>query len=138
MPAENVSAGIFLDTNILIYAFSSDDPRSLPAEELLAAGGTISVQVINEFTNVMRRKLGRTWPDIEAAIAVVFELLGKPLPLTSETHAGAVTIARDHGLSFYDALIVAAAIQAKCTRLLTEDMHHGQKFGDLTIINPFR
>jgi predicted nucleic acid-binding protein len=60
------------------------------------------------------------------------------LPLTSETHAGAVTIARDHGLSFYDALIVAAAIQAKCTRLLTEDMHHGQKFGDLTIINPFR
>jgi predicted nucleic acid-binding protein len=75
MPAENVSAGIFLDTNILIYAFSSDDPRSLPAEELLAAGGTISVQVINEFTNVMRRKLGRTWPDIEAAIAVVSSFL---------------------------------------------------------------
>jgi predicted nucleic acid-binding protein len=138
MPAETVPAGIFLDTNILIYAFSSDDPRSLRAEELLAAGGTISIQVINEFTNVMRRKLSRTWPDIEAAIAVLSEFLGRPLPLTSETHAGALILARDHGLSFYDALIVAAAQQAKCIYLLTEDMHHGQKFGNLTIANPFR
>ena len=59
----------FLDTNVLVYAALSDDPRCPIAERLLTAGGTISVQVLNEFANVLRTKLRRTWQDTEAALA---------------------------------------------------------------------
>ncbi len=63
-----MSAKAFIDTNILIYAFALDDPRSEKAEALLSAGGTISVQVLNEFVNVSRRKLRRDWNEIEEAL----------------------------------------------------------------------
>ena len=126
------------DTNILIYAFAAKEPRSARAETLLADGGVIGVQVLNEFTNVTRRKLGWHWKQIEAALAVVEELLGPALPLTTSIHAQAVVLARDHDLSFYDALIVAAAKDAGCRILSTEDLQHGRKFGTITIENPFR
>ena len=61
----------FLDTNVLVYAVLSDDPRCPTAERLLAAGGTISVQVLNEFANVARGKLKWPWPDIEAMLVLV-------------------------------------------------------------------
>lgn len=128
----------FLDTNILIYAFAAQEPRSARAETLLADGGVIGVQVLNEFTSVTRRKLGWHWKQIEAALAVVEELLGPALPLTTSIHAQAVVLARDHDLSFYDALIVAAAKDAGCRILSTEDLQHGRKFGTITIENPFR
>lgn len=128
----------FFDTNILIYAFAADDPRSARAEALLADGGVIGVQVLNEFTNVVRRKLHWQWAQIEAAIVVIEELLGPARPLTAAIHARAVVLARDHALSFYDALIVAAAVDAGCAVLCSEDMQHGQKFGNLRIDNPFR
>ena len=128
----------FFDTNILIYAFAADDPRSARAEALLAEGGVIGVQVLNEFTNVARRKLRWQWGQIEAAIVVIEELLGPARPLTTAIHARAVVLARDHTLSFYDALIVAAAVDAGCAVLCSEDMQHGQKFGNLRIDNPFR
>ena len=128
----------FLDTNILIYAFAAQEPRSARAETLLADGGVIGVQVLNEFTSVTRRKLGWHWKQIEAALAVVEELLGPALPLTTSIHAQAVVLARDHDLSFYDALIVAAAEDAGCRILSTEDLQHGRKFGTITIENPFR
>ena len=128
----------FFDTNILIYAFAADDPRSARAEALLADGGVIGVQVLNEFTNVARRKLRWQWGQIEAAIVVIEELLGPARPLTTAIHARAVVLARDHTLSFYDALIVAAAVDAGCAVLCSEDMQHCQKFGNLSIENPFR
>ena len=133
MPGER-----FLDTNILIYAFAAGEPRSARAEALLAEGGVIGVQVLNEFTSVTRRKLGWQWKEVEAALAVIEELLGQARPLTAAIHAHAVALARDHELSFYDALIVAAAAEAGCRSLMSEDMQHGQKFGALTIENPFR
>jgi predicted nucleic acid-binding protein len=128
----------FIDTNILIYALASDDPRNAQAEALIAEGGVIGVQVLNEFTSVTRRKLGWQWRQIEAALAVIVELLGLARPLTAEVHAQAVVLARDRDLSFYDALIVAAALDAGCRILCTEDFQHGQKFAGLTIENPFR
>jgi predicted nucleic acid-binding protein len=128
----------FLDTNILIYAFACDEPRSTRAEAVLAGGGVIGIQVLNEFTSVTRRKLGWPWDQVEAALAVIEELLGSARPLTAAIHAQAVALARDHTLSFYDALIVAAAKEAGCRTLLSEDMQHGRKFGALTIENPFR
>jgi predicted nucleic acid-binding protein len=133
-----MSAKRFFDTNILIYAFTSGDPRCVLAESLLAEGGLIGVQVLNEFTSVARRKLGWPWEQIEATLAVIDELLGPARPLTAAVHANAVVLARDQKLSFYDALIVAAALDAGCHSLITEDLQHGQKFGALSIENPFR
>lgn len=132
MPGER-----FFDTNVLVYAFAADDPRSVQAEKLLADGGVIGVQVLNEFTNVARRKLGWPWNEIEAAIVVIEDLLGAARPLMAAIRARAVALARDHALSFYDALIVAAAADAGCRMLVSEDMQHGRKFGALTIENPF-
>jgi predicted nucleic acid-binding protein len=128
----------FFDTNILIYAFAANDPRSARAEALIADGGVIGAQVLNEFTNVMRRQLRWRWEQIEAALAVVEELLGSAGSLTRAVHARAVVLARNHELSFYDALIVAAALDAGCKMLCSEDLQHGQKFGTLRVENPFR
>lgn len=132
MPGER-----FFDTNVLIYAFAEDDSRGAKAEELIAGGGVIGVQVLNEFTNVARRKLHWQWSEIEAAIKAIEELLGAARPLTTAIHRHAVALARDHELSFYDALIVAAAINSGCRILNTEDLQHGRKFATLTVENPF-
>ena len=128
----------FLDTNVLVYAFAAGDRRSARAEALLAEGGVIGVQVLNEFTNVARRKLEWSWEQVEAALEVIDELVGPARPLTASIHAHAVEIARDHGLSFYDALIVAAASEADCLVLCSEDLQHGRNFGALAVHNPFR
>jgi predicted nucleic acid-binding protein len=127
----------FFDTNVLVCAFL-DDPRRGRAQEALAEGGIISAQVLNEFTNVSRRKHGRDWPEIERALAIIRNRIPVVTPLTERTHAAALALARDHGFAFYDALIVAAAIEAGCETLVTEAMQHGRAFGGLTIRNPFR
>ena len=132
-----MSAKPFVDTNILIYAFTSDDPRSKRAEIILADGGTISVQVLNEFVSVSRRKQLRDWSEIAKILDVLKVLLDPPLPLTTEIHEAAIGIARDHNFHFYDSLIVSAALQAGCLVLYSEDLQHGQRFEGLTIQNPF-
>jgi predicted nucleic acid-binding protein len=132
MPGER-----FFDTNVLIYAFAAGDRRSARAEALLAEGGVIGVQVLNEFTNVVRRKLGWDWPQVDAALSVIAELMEPARPLTADMHSHAVKLARSSALSFYDALIVAAAADAGCRVLLTEDMQHGRRCGGVTIQNPF-
>ncbi len=96
------------------------------------------MQVLNEFTNVTHRKLRWHWDQIEASLAVLEELFGPVAPLTAAIHARAVILARERKLSVYDALIVAAAQDAGCQILFSEDLQHGQKFGTLTVENPFR
>jgi predicted nucleic acid-binding protein len=126
----------FFDSNILIYAFSTDARR----ERALAAiggGGVISVQVLNEFTNVLRKKQKQEWPVIEAALHTLRFRFPEIMPLTADTHAAALGFAREHGLAFYDALIVAAATEAGCDTLYSEDMQHGRAIAGLTIRNPF-
>ena len=127
----------FFDTNILIYAFAAGDRRSAKAEALVAEGGVIGVQVLNEFTSVARRKLGWEWPQVEAALAVITELMGPARPLTTDIHSDAVKFARANRLSFYGALVIAAAAEAGCRVLFTEDLQHGRKFGGVTVENPF-
>jgi predicted nucleic acid-binding protein len=127
----------FLDTNILIYAFASNDPRSEKAEALLAAGGIISIQVLNEFVNVSRRKLRREWPEIEEALSLLRTILDPPIPITIEVHETAVGLARDYEFSFYDSLIIAAANRAGCRILYSEDMQNGQIIEGVTFRNPF-
>jgi len=126
----------FFDTNILIYAFS-DDPRADTADMLLRSGGIVSVQVLNEFANVSCNKAKRRWSEIVQALEQFRTLLEPPLPLTVEIHERAIALAREDGLAFYDALIVAAAMQAECPVLYTEDMQHGRRIGSILISNPF-
>ena len=126
----------FFDTNVLVYTVTSD-PRKQQADRILRAGGVASVQVLNEFANVAHNKLRHSWTEIEHALnqfRLSFEAIW---PLTLGTHTAAIGLAREHSLSFYDALIVAAAIEAGCDILYSEDMQHGRAIGGLTIRNPF-
>ncbi|NEW92758.1 PIN domain-containing protein [Rhodopseudomonas sp. BR0M22] len=126
----------FFDTNILVYITTSD-PRQQTAAACLSSGGVASVQVLNEFVHVARRKLGHDWPQIEVALEQFHAALDDVLPITLTTHAAAVVLARDHRVSFYDALIVAAAQEAGCEVLYSEDLQHGRSFGTLRVENPF-
>ena len=126
----------FFDTNVLVYA-QQPGVKGDRARSLFADGGKLSVQVLNEFIAVSQRKHGKDWREIAEAISDALTLVDPPLALTLDLHMSARLLAEDHRLSFYDALIVAAAIEAGCETLLTEDMQHGRKFGGLTIANPF-
>jgi predicted nucleic acid-binding protein len=132
-----MSNGAFFDTTLLIYSVSREDPRAAIAEKLLAEGGHISVQVLNEFAAVARCKLDMSWQDIRDALAAVRILCEPATPLSVKTHEAALDIASQYGYQIYDALILAAARDAQCDILYTEDMQNGQKIGALTIRNPF-
>jgi len=126
----------FLDTNILIYAFT-DDPRNEVARFLLAAGGVIGVQTLSEFVAVARRKGARTWEQVNEALAAIRILCPSIVPLTKDLHEAALRIAERHGYHIFDSLIIAAALEAKSKILYSEDMHDGQVIDGLTIRNPF-
>ena len=134
-----MKGGAFLDANLLIYAALQPDARSDRAGALLAAGGVISVQVLNEFANVARRKLRRPWGEVREALAGIRALCSPPLPITLATHEAALGIAGRLGYSVYDSLVIASALEANCATLFSEDMQDGQVIaGRLTIRNPFR
>ena len=131
-------AKAFFDTNVLIYAVAQDDLRSTQAEELLASGGVLSVQILNEFASVARRKILMPWTDVMEALNAFRVLCPSPLPITIELHEAALKIAEKHGYNVYDALVISAALEAGCTTLYSEDLHDGQTIdGQLTIRNPF-
>jgi predicted nucleic acid-binding protein len=130
---------VFFDTNVLVYVVGEDKNRTASAEALLAAGGVVSVQVLNELAAVARRKLAMPWEEIDDALAAIRTLCPSPLPLTVETHQDGLRIAAQYNLHFYDALIAAAALESSCTVLYSEDLQHGQIIdGRLTIRNPFK
>ena len=131
-------AKAFFDTNVLLYAVAENDPRSAQAEELLAAGGVLSVQTLNEFVSVARRKILMSWSDVTEALDAFRVLCPSPLPITIEIHEAALKIAEKHGYNIYDALVIAAALEAGCTTLYSENLHDGLTIdGQLTIRNPF-
>jgi predicted nucleic acid-binding protein len=134
-----MSGSVFFDTNVFVYAVVQDDPRSEKAEELIAEGGTVSVQVLNEFADVVRRKARMPWDEVRFAIEDIKALCPDPLPVTLDTHREALVIAEKYGYRIYDALMVASALEARCTILYSEDMQDGQVIDStLTIRNPFR
>lgn len=130
--------GDFFDSNILVYAASADDYRFEIAQTSLASGGTISVQVLNEFINVARRKMRLDWPAITHFLNGARDILHVE-PITVEAHDAALDVAQRYQLRIYDATIVGSALLAGCGRLISEDLHHGLVIdGRLTIHNPFR
>src|SRR6476660_9180539 len=94
----------FLDSNVLIYAFTGD-ARAPAAQALLASGCTISVQGLNEFANVARRKLGRSWQQIRTDLAAIRAVCATVVPIDTDIHEAAVRLAERHGFAFFDALI---------------------------------
>lgn len=128
----------FLDTNVLVYAFTSDR-RAPTAQALLAQDCVISVQGLNEFTNVARRKLAMSWTEVQDALAAIRTLCRTVRPLDLETHDQAVRLAERHGYTIFDALIVAAALGAGCNVLFSEDLQNGMLIDRrLRIVDPFR
>ena len=129
----------FLDTNVLLYSLAAGDPRQAVAAGLLVAGGTVSVQVLNEFASVAHRKMRLSWREVAKALLDIRALCSPVVPLTVATHEEAVHLATRDSIAFYDALIVAAALGAGCDMLLTENMQDGRVIqGRLTVHNPFR
>lgn len=127
----------FLDSNVVLYLLSEDSAKANKAESLLLAGPIISVQVLNEVTQVCRRKLQMGWDEIAQFLELVRGFC-KVVPLTESIHDKARFIAERHRLSFYDACIVAAASTAKCQTLYSEDMNPRQTLEDgLSLANPF-
>ena len=130
------AADVFFDTNVLLYLLSGEAAKADRAEALLAAGGLISVQVLNEFTSVANRRLGMSIAEIREILATVRAVCTvRPIEIT--THDLGLDLAERYRFSLYDSLILAAALQAGCTTLYTEDLRHGQTIERLTIRNPF-
>lgn len=131
------AAEVFYDTNVVLYLLSADAAKADRAEELLAGGGRVSVQVLNEFAAVASRKLCMGWPEIGEILAEVRAVC----PVESvaiETHERGLAVASRYGLNIYDAMIVASALLAGCKLLYSEDLQHGQVFErQLTVRNPF-
>ncbi|HEX4769687.1 MAG TPA: PIN domain-containing protein [Bryobacteraceae bacterium] len=128
----------FFDTNILIYTLAQDDSRASIARNLLKCGGIISVQVLNEFVTAARRKLKLSWNEIHEALGSIREFCLTPAPITIATHERALQIAQRDGYSFYDSLVIAAALENSCDKLYTEDLRDGQVIEGLSVRNPFR
>ena len=134
MPAKH-----FLDTNVLIYAMAKNDPRASKAEGLLASGSRVSIQSLNEFVSVARRKLGMPWKEVKEFLDLICILCPDPVSISLDTHKMALAIAERYGYSIYDALVASAALQAGCKTLYSEDLQDGQIINrQLTIRNPFR
>ena len=130
--------GEFLDTNVVIYSLSHDEQKQDQALNLLSKKPVVSVQVLSESANIMRRKLGFDGSAIRAVVNRIGQACSNVQPLTLETLNLGLNIVDRYGFSHYDSLIIAAALQADCDTLYSEDMQHGQTIdGRLVIINPF-
>ena len=127
---------VFFDTNLVLYLLSADEHKANTAESLLAQGGIVSVQVLNEAVSVCRRKLGLTWPEVHTLLDGV-KACCEVLPLSLATHERGLYLAERYQLSIYDALICAAAQQAGAKVLYSEDLQDGLVLGGLRIRNPF-
>ena len=134
----------FIDTNIFIYSFDidahekRDKAKEIIKTALIDGKGFISIQVIQEFYNVATRKFKAPMDIISAKeyLETVFAQLNIVYPGINFISTG-LDIQATTKYSFYDSLIISAALNSNCSILVTEDMHHGHKIQGLTIENPF-
>ena len=129
--------GSFLDSNIVLYLASEDLLKADRAQDLVAEGGTISVQVLNEIANISRRKMGLSWAETRNFLLMIRGLL-EVKSITIEIHDVGISLAERYQLSVYDSMIVSAALSAECDALLSEDLQDGLLInGRLRVLNPF-
>ncbi|MBH5397856.1 PIN domain-containing protein [Bradyrhizobium sp. CNPSo 4010] len=127
----------FFDTNVLFYLVSSDAAKADRAEQALSDGGVISVQVLNELANVVRRKTQLFWQQTHNFLDSLRGLL-TIYPVTLDIHDTGLGLAERYGMQTYDAIIAASALHAGCETLLSEDFQHGMVLKEgLRITNPF-
>ena len=128
----------FFDTNVLVYLASTDERKAAAAHRLVSVGGSISVQVLNEFANVSRRKMKMSWPEVHGFLGLLGDLL-EVRPLVKTTHQLGLRIAERYGFSIWDSMIVACALEAECQVLFSEDLQHDMRLEEgLRIVDPFR
>lgn len=136
-PAVRPDLRPFVDTNVLLYLISSDTAKAERAEQVLAGRIVISVQVLNEFANVARRKHSLAWDELQQVLDGICSFCDV-MDLGRATHQRGLALARRYQLSVYDAMIAAAALEAGCDCLLSEDFQTGLRIdGQLTVANPF-
>lgn len=127
----------FFDSNIVLYSAGSDLDKAERSDALLRQGGWISVQVLNEIANVAQRKMRYNWDRTRALLDTVTRLV-EVVDVTQAIHRRGLMIAERYKVDVYDAMIAAAAQATNCSRLYSEDMHHGLVIdGALRIENPF-
>ena len=132
----------FLDSNVLVYSVDRRAPekqqlaRDLVARSLTNGTGCISYQVVQETINVLIGKYETPLDQVRRLLDEVLIPLWQINP-TGSQHSSAISLRSQHSFSFYDSLIVAAALEVGCTRLYSEDMQHGRQIQRLTILNPF-
>jgi predicted nucleic acid-binding protein len=128
----------FVDTNVLLYLLSADAAKADRAEAVLAARVIVSVQVLNEFVNVARRKFALEWMELTQILADI-RRFAEVRDLSVDTHDRGLALAQRYQLNIYDAMIAASALNAGCTTLMSEDFQGGQVFDRrLRVHNPFR
>lgn len=129
---------VTIDTNIAFYALAIRGSKAERAKDVLANAAFLSVQVLNEYAASVRRKLGRDWTDIEYDLNLMRNSVRQVHAIEADTNREATRLAGRYDLSFYDALMIAVALENGATTLFSEDMHHGLVIdGKLTITNPF-
>lgn len=127
----------FLDTNIFIYAFL-DDERSSKAQEIVSKPYVTSVQAFNEFASVVRRKWPQKWVEIRRSLDGLRRMAVTVVELDVQLNASAIDLVDKYNFAFYDALMVAAALEAESAVFLSEDMQDGLIVeGRMKIVNPF-
>lgn len=127
----------FFDSNVVLYSASADAAKANRSDELLAGGGWISVQVLNETVHVARRKMKLEWARVHNLIDTISALV-RITSVDLDMQHNAMAVAERYKLSIWDATIVASAIATGCRVLYSEDMHHGLVIdGQLRIENPF-
>lgn len=125
-----------MDTNVLVYSTRIVGEKSIIAKSIVVSGAVLSVQVLNEFIRVTTHKFRAP---LESALLALVPIKNncEIMPLTSETHELAISIALRHDVQIFDANIIAAAQLAGCDTLFSEDLSHGQRFGRVQVVNPF-
>ena len=144
MSAANRYGRFFLDTNILIYALDQSAPEKqrvagqLIRDALGSGMGLISTQVVQEFLHASQRKFKQpmTLAERQHHLRVILKPLCQHFPVIS-SYEQAVLVSEETGYTFYDALLVTAAIESGCNALLTEDLQHGRVIQSVRVVNPF-
>lgn len=130
---------VFIDTNILIYCYSSTEPVKQQTAIQIAENNSafVSTQVLNELSNVLLRKFNQPHSVVAKAIIEVASNFNVH-DVSTENIIAALLLSEKYKLSYYDSVIVSTALMCNCSILYTEDMQHGMVINDvLTVINPF-